>query len=150
MRRRLAFSLMELLAVVAILGIVAAVIIPRITDSSSSSKVAVTANDFRLLANAAIQYRVETGSWPADVSPGITPTELAPYFAPGDNPFGKACPLGGSYDWNGHHSPPTIWVIGGVWESDQQIAVDALLDDGSLGSGNVRNFHSAVRYTLNH
>ena len=77
---RHAFSLMELLAVVAILGVIAAIIIPRITDASSDSKVKVTAHQIRTLANVCLTYRVEHGEWPPTGGPHQVPVGLEPYL----------------------------------------------------------------------
>jgi prepilin-type N-terminal cleavage/methylation domain-containing protein len=62
---RSAFSLMELLAVVAILGIIAALIVPRFLDSTDVTKEA-TCHHSRAEINIAIeQYYLHTGNWPA-------------------------------------------------------------------------------------
>ena len=60
------FSLMELLAVVTILGIIAAIIVPRVTVSSDTAKQKVDAHN-RATINAAVErYYIEEGSWPLD------------------------------------------------------------------------------------
>jgi prepilin-type N-terminal cleavage/methylation domain-containing protein len=60
------FSLLELLAVVTILGIIAAVIIPRVTVSSSSAKQKVR-DHHKATINAAVErFYIDTGNWPAN------------------------------------------------------------------------------------
>ena len=62
---RRAFSLMELLAVVTILGIIAAIIVPRVSLSSDTAKAKVR-NHQKSTINAAVErWYVEKGSWPA-------------------------------------------------------------------------------------
>jgi type II secretory pathway pseudopilin PulG len=57
---------MELLAVVTILGIIAAIIVPRVTVSSDTAKQKV-ADHHKATINAAVErYYMEQGSWPAD------------------------------------------------------------------------------------
>jgi general secretion pathway protein G len=52
--RRLAFSLMELLAVVMILGIIAAIIIPRVAVSSDTAKAKVNLHN-KAQINSAVE-----------------------------------------------------------------------------------------------
>ena len=65
-RKRTGFSLMELLAVVTILGIIAAIIVPRVTISSDTSKQKVNAHNKATINSAVERYYVEKGSWPAN------------------------------------------------------------------------------------
>jgi len=60
------FSLLELLAVVTILGIIAAIIVPRVTVSSDNAKAKVR-DHHKATINAAVErYYVNTGGWPAN------------------------------------------------------------------------------------
>jgi prepilin-type N-terminal cleavage/methylation domain-containing protein len=61
---RHAFSLMELLAVVTILGIIAAIIVPRVTTSSDTAKEKVNAHNKGTINAAIERYYIESGSWP--------------------------------------------------------------------------------------
>jgi len=64
-QRRRGFSLLELLAVVTILGIIAAIIVPRVTVSSSTAKSKVR-DHHKATINAAVErYYVDNNSWPA-------------------------------------------------------------------------------------
>jgi len=65
-RKRTGFSLMELLAVVTILGILAAIIVPRVTVSSDTSKQKVNAHNKVTINSAVERYYVEKGAWPAN------------------------------------------------------------------------------------
>ncbi len=65
-RKRGGFSLMELLAVVTILGIIAAIIVPRVTVSSDTAKQKVNAHNKATINAAVERYYIETGDWPAD------------------------------------------------------------------------------------
>lgn len=60
------FSLLELLAVVTILGIIAAIIVPRVTVSSATAKQKVR-DHHKATINAAVErYYVDTNTWPAN------------------------------------------------------------------------------------
>jgi prepilin-type N-terminal cleavage/methylation domain-containing protein len=64
-RKRAGFSLMELLAVVTILGIIAAIIVPRVTVSSDTAKQKVNAHNKATINAAVERWYIEKGSWPA-------------------------------------------------------------------------------------
>src|SRR5688500_12710282 len=64
--KRRGFSLLELLAVVTILGIIAVVVIPRISVSSTTAK-ANANNQNRSEINSAVErWYFNNGSWPAN------------------------------------------------------------------------------------
>lgn len=60
------FSLLELLAVVTILGIIAAIIVPRVTVSSDTAKQRVR-DHHKATINAAVErWYIDNNSWPAN------------------------------------------------------------------------------------
>jgi len=82
--RRQAFSLLELLAVVAILGTISALIIPRVTASAATAKEATDSIN-RAKINAAVErWYLEQGVWPANdlsdigVNPDYFPEGIPP------------------------------------------------------------------------
>lgn len=79
-RRRQAFSLMELLAVVTILGIIAAIIVPRVTTSSDTAKAKVHAHNKGSINSAIERYYIENGSWP---SADLNEIDVVAYFPDG-------------------------------------------------------------------
>src|SRR5215471_13540684 len=64
--KRSGFSLMELLAVVTILGIIAAIIVPRVAVSSDTAKSKVNSHDKATINEAVERWYVEKGTWPAN------------------------------------------------------------------------------------
>ncbi|TWT97873.1 Type II secretion system protein G precursor [Botrimarina colliarenosi] len=78
--RRQAFSLMELLAVVTILGIIAAIIVPRVTTSSDTAKAKVHAHNRGTINSAIERYYIENGSWP---SADLNELDVVTYFPDG-------------------------------------------------------------------
>ncbi|MEM8944048.1 MAG: prepilin-type N-terminal cleavage/methylation domain-containing protein [Planctomycetota bacterium] len=95
--RRGGFSLLELLAVVTILGIIAAIIVPRVTVSSDSAKTQVR-DHHKATINAAVErFYVDTGSWPANDLSDMVPPTTFDYFPDGvpTDPVG-----GGAYSLN--------------------------------------------------
>jgi general secretion pathway protein G len=64
--KRSAFSLMELLAVVTILGIIAAIIVPRVAVSSDTAKTKVNSHNKATINAAVERWYIEKGTWPAN------------------------------------------------------------------------------------
>jgi prepilin-type N-terminal cleavage/methylation domain-containing protein len=65
-RKRNGFSLIELLAVVTILGIIAAIIVPRVSVSSDAAKQQVHAHNKATINSAVERWYIDNGSWPAN------------------------------------------------------------------------------------
>ena len=64
--KRHGFSLMELLAVVTILGIIAAIIVPRVAVSSDTAKTKVMSHHKATINAAVERWYIEKGTWPAN------------------------------------------------------------------------------------
>jgi general secretion pathway protein G len=65
-KRRGGFSLMELLAVVTILGIIAAIVVPRVSVSSATAKQKVHEHNTATINSSVERFYIDTGGWPAD------------------------------------------------------------------------------------
>lgn len=73
---RKAFSLLELLAVVVILGILAAAIVPRVMVSSQDARTSVHEHNMGSINAAVERYYIDNGSFPsaiADLTPDYLP-----------------------------------------------------------------------------
>lgn len=64
--RRRGFSLLELLAVVTILGVIAAVVVPRISNSKAGAQAEVNKQNIAEINGAVERWYFENGSWPAN------------------------------------------------------------------------------------
>lgn len=64
-KKRGGFSLLELLAVVTILGIIASIIVPRVTNSSDTAKQRVRDHHKATINSAVERYYINTSAWPA-------------------------------------------------------------------------------------
>lgn len=60
-----AFTLVEILIVVTILGILAAIVIPQFTNSSQEASGSVVASQLRLIRSQLTLYQARHGFWPA-------------------------------------------------------------------------------------
>jgi len=65
-RRKFGFSLLELLAVVTILGIIAAIIVPRVAVSSATAKQKVRDHHAATINAAVERFYVDNNTWPAN------------------------------------------------------------------------------------
>lgn len=61
---RRGFTLIELIVVIVILGILAALIIPKIIGRTSDAKVGAAKTDLATLSSALSQFRLDTGRYP--------------------------------------------------------------------------------------
>ena len=64
MRKKSAFTLIELLIVIAILGILMSLLFPAVTSTINAAKKASSKNDVTQIANAVIAYETEYGRLP--------------------------------------------------------------------------------------
>ena len=64
--RRAGFSLLELLAVVTIMGVIAAVIVPRISNSKAGAQAEVNKQNISEINAAVERWYFEKGSWPSE------------------------------------------------------------------------------------
>jgi prepilin-type N-terminal cleavage/methylation domain-containing protein len=93
MRDRKAFSLVEMLVVVLIIGAIAVIAIPRITNTSKSAKDRICKTNVDLMNRQIELYHLASDSWPQKLK---DVTENLTYFPDGP----PECPLGWDYKIN--------------------------------------------------
>ena len=76
-QRRKAFTLVEVMVVVVIIGFLAAAGLPGYRHLTMRSKVTALENDLRQFSTAIQTYSLQNGHWPADGDPQVVPPELA-------------------------------------------------------------------------
>ncbi|MEM9372644.1 MAG: prepilin-type N-terminal cleavage/methylation domain-containing protein [Planctomycetota bacterium] len=147
------FSLIELLVVIIVIGIVAAVVVPNTILAGDTARVAATVQDLRSIEKALEAYRNSSGRWPSDVGRAVMPAEIAGSFTKSD-PFAKLVPAGGVLDYDGATSTrgPRIRIVsssGNNIPNDETIAeIDAEIDDGDIATGRFRKAGSAIEFYL--
>ena len=119
-RRRRGFSLIELMTVMAVIGLLAALGIPRYRDMKRRAFYANIASDFNTIRVASYNYWADNNKYPPDGSPGAPPVALIPYL-PRNFTFDN-----GNYtlDFDVWPSPanPSQMVVGvTVTSADQQL-----------------------------
>ncbi len=84
MKRQSAFTLIEILVVVAILGILAAIIVPRVMDRPDEAKRVAAKADVAAIVQALKLYRLDNGFYPA-TDQGLAALVQKPSSAPVPN-----------------------------------------------------------------
>ncbi len=152
-RHRHAFSLIEILVVVIVIGILAAIVVPNSIRAGDMARVTATGEDLKAIVRAVEAYRNDSGRWPRDVSRAVMPPELAEFFTKAD-PFQKTVPIGGVYDYDGPSSSrgPRISIRAGTGNpiaDDATITeLDELIDDGDPGAGRLRKEGAAITFAV--
>ena len=148
--RQHGFTLVEIMIVVAIIGLLAALAVPSFQKARRRAQITRVANDLRIFADGFNMYAMNRGKFPADTHITLPPGMEA-YIKQVD---WDSDALGGRYNWEG----PT-WGEGGgynyagisLFETtatlDTLRELDVLIDNGVLTSGIFRRTSNG-RYTF--
>ena len=137
LHKRNGFTLVEIMIVVAIIGLLAAIAIPSFMKARERSQITSVANDFRVFEAAFAQYALDYGNYPPDTHV-VLPSRMDEYIDNSD--WLGTTPVGGDYNWEGPDNYPYAGIS--LYDSDataeQATKLDAVLDDGDLSTGSFR------------
>jgi prepilin-type N-terminal cleavage/methylation domain-containing protein len=151
-RHRRAFSLVELVIVIVILGVIGTIAIPRMTDASRDARTRSFVRTLKTFTEASLVFNGATGGWPAAADPGAAPPELKGWVD--TDAWAKFTPLGGKWD-SQTNTVGVGFAIGvdfGATPDARTLAgllrVDEMIDDGSLSTGSARRLTPATYYLV--
>ena len=75
--------MIEVLIVVAILGILASFLVPNIVQALNKGRASSIVNDARIIRDTLLRYQIEKNSWPRSRGWGRIPPEFRSYLPPG-------------------------------------------------------------------
>ena len=94
--RSAAFTLVEIMIVVAIIGLLAAIAIPNLVRARSTSQANACINNMHQIDGAVTEWALEKGKKTGDPAPSLT-ADLTPYLKLNSSSSIPSCPAGGSY-----------------------------------------------------
>lgn len=142
-----AFSLVEIMMVVAIISLLASLAVPSAKRYQLNSRATVIASDLRTFAGVFEAYAQENGSFPAESAPGEVPAGMADRLGVTD--WQRVTPLGGQYNWENNQQHGGVRYRAAICISetsaaplevnaDMLLAIDKIIDDGDLTTGSFR------------
>ena len=97
--------MVEIMIVVAIIGLLAAIAIPNFVKARATSQQNACINNMRQISAAVNQWALETGQ---TTGANVANSELTPYIQLNSNSSIPGCPAGGTYSINSVGSIPQV------------------------------------------
>ena len=138
---RSGFTLVEIMIVVSIIGLLAAIAIPSFLRARMRSRVTRVASDLRVFGEGFQMYCLEQGAYPPDTH-NTLPSGMEEYIK---QKHWDDCALGGQFNWEG-----PSWGEGGTYAyagialfettatQEELTELDLMIDDGDLAAGKFR------------
>lgn len=134
-RTRGGFTLVEIMIVVVIIGLLAALAIPAFQRTKQATINARVANDFRVFSQAFDSYAMENGFWPPNAGNGVVPAGMSGNFKA--DVWTGTTVIGGRWNWDRGFGGVAAGISIARFTVDDTVlqAIDARIDDGDLSTG---------------
>ncbi len=148
---RRGFTLVEVLIVVVILGVLAAIVIPTFANATQDTRKTAFVQELRVFRDAILRYEIDQGQLPPDGGSGSVPSGLEPYV--NVDQWQGGTPIGGVWDNEtadvlgagmGVHFDGTGQTRDAAYMTD----IDRIIDDGDTATGGFRVFGGDRYYTV--
>ncbi len=138
--RKAGFTLVEIMIVVVIIGLLAALAVVSFQKMSRTTRSSVIANDLRHYRDALNIHKMETGHWPtaAEIPDLVTKGAIKSFTPPPQ--YGQ---------WQYEDDPAAALILTTTLEDETiMLRVATILDDGQLDSGRLTGGGQTYRYEL--
>jgi prepilin-type N-terminal cleavage/methylation domain-containing protein len=146
MRGARGFTIVELMVVVTIIALLAALALPAARRAGMSAKASAVANDLRVFATAFGTYTQQAGSYPPEAAVGVMPPLMVGSTL-GQTSWLRKTPIGGNYNWDNAQAHAGITPRAAIainsngsnlvtTDRTQLLMIDRRIDDGNLATGN--------------
>jgi type IV pilus assembly protein PilA len=147
------FTLVEILVVVAILGILAAIVVPAYSSFSDDAAKNSFATDIRSLVTSAEYYYTKTGHYLEAANAGESPAGWSDYIE--NRKWTHITPIGGLWDIErdtfGIQSAIGVYFMAGqghIRNDAYMQDIDVILDDGNIMTGRFRKLDTDRYYYI--
>ncbi|MCX6953780.1 MAG: prepilin-type N-terminal cleavage/methylation domain-containing protein [Verrucomicrobia bacterium] len=146
--RARAFTLVEIMVVVVIIGVLAALALPAFQRVKQSAVSKRYINDARQVRDAAERYALENGNFPPNGIGALHPSLRG--YVPDSLMDSTTTPLGGVWDWDYQQDGFTASISVYLFTvSDAQLRdIDRTIDDGNLNTGLFRKISSKAVWII--
>ena len=147
------FTLVEILIVVVILGILAAIVVPGYVGAMDETARGAFIADLKIFGDGAALYYARTGDYLEDSDSGVLPTGFETYVD--EIRWTTGTPIGGVWDSESYDVGAVSSAIGvdfdGTGNTRDDVymqTVDATFDDGDLTNGMFRKLGDGLYYYI--
>ncbi len=144
-----AFTLVEIMIVVLIIGLLAAMALPAFARAQRNSQNARFISDLRVFSQAFETYAMKNGSWPPNAGSGVVPAGMSGELKDSAWMVPKNS-IGGRWNWdrNNFGGIAVISVVNATATDLQMQLVDEKIDDGDLNTGRFQKVSGRFVYIL--